>query len=148
MQAFLQYCLGNCIGSLSVCPALWVNAPNTTFNYLKLAYSWLGSCSSKIAYSKPQIAFPVEITFPHLLLYLNEFQNRHLYHLGKNPHFKRSNKTVSFLQWKTSHFPYAYQHLQDLWCQLDSSPSYPIKSSYFLSKIHWADPVLTLLTSR
>ena len=99
----LQQSLGNCIGSLNLHTALWVNTPNPTLNYLKIAYSWLGSCLCKIAYSKPQIASPVEITFPHSLLYLNEMVSKWApISLRKKIHFKRSNKTVSFLQWKGS----------------------------------------------
>lgn len=72
----LQHWLGNCIRSLNLHIALWVNTPNPTLNYLKLAYSWLGLCLCKIAYSKPQIAPPVELMFPHSLLHLNEMVSK------------------------------------------------------------------------
>lgn len=42
---------------------MWVNTPNTTGNYLKVADSWFGSCLHRIACPKPQIASPIEITF-------------------------------------------------------------------------------------
>lgn len=97
----LQRC--PCSWSLNLHSALGVNTSNPTLNYLKLSYSCLGSCLCKTADSKPQNAYPVQITLPHSFLYLNETVSKQApISLRKEIHFKRGNKTVSFLQWKGS----------------------------------------------